>query len=844
MEDEKYYCTRPFEFFETHDDGNVGFCCPSWINNYHIGNINENSVEEVWNGEPAQELRRSILDGSFRHCDKNVCPHLRSKTHCVQTLHQIEQVTERGWDLVADDIRNNKTVLDHKPLLLHFGYDRSCQLECPSCRLEVIMEGGARREFIIGLQDKLRKEAFKDAKTFTITGSGDPFASPVFRELLMTLEEHEAPNLEYIQLLTNGLLIDRYWDKISNFARDKIQHISISIDASSEETYKKVRKGGDWNRLIENLEFTKKLKEERQIISFNTSFVVQSDNVEEMVSFVDLCDSYGVGLVQFQTYEPDFLDFTENFLPTWHERAVQEKTNPKHYILLEALQHSKIKDKYLDYLDWEENGGDWSNTKVMVGALASIILDDKDISQLENNMIKYGYKDVYYNDNLYIVENKYLESFNNTERVKFDDLDVVWDDSQDKWISHQQWSDLAKLRPLFNKEMQDEETFNEEKQFSFDRINNDAGCSQLPIVDTSKLFCKQPFDNFEVDERGDVRTCCAYWMNDTIGNVNESSIEDILNSEKVKKIRASILDGSFSYCNKQTCARLQSKSTYDNECGIYVRDDVKDTRYRKIIDENITEIDHIKLVNFLWDESCNLKCPSCRIESIMYTKGKRYEKILGIQNSILDFVLQEQPKEDVVFNITGSGDPFGSKIFRDFLLDFDGQQHPNIIINLQTNGVMLTKKMWNMMHKCHNNISEIIVSIDAATEETYDKVRVGGNWETLMKNIKMLSELRLQGKIKGTFTLDFVVQKQNYAEMPLAVELANSLDGIDVMKFSLVTDWGTWKREVFEDHAIWMDNNPLHRDFLRVLNDDIFSGNKVDLGTAYHYYEIARGKND
>ena len=31
---------------------------------------------------------------------------------------------------------------------------------------------------------------------------------------------------------------------------------------------------------------------------------------------------------------------------------------------------------------------------------------------------------------------------------------------------------------------------------------------------------------------------------------------------------------------------------------------------------------------------------------------------------------------------------------------------------------------------------------------------------------------------------------------------------------------------------------------LRVLNDDIFSGNKVDLGTAYHYYEIARGKND
>ena len=308
---ERHYCTRPFEFFETHDDGNVSFCCPSWINNYHIGNINENSVEEVWNGEAAQELRRSILDGSFRYCDEKVCPHLSTKTHCVQTLHQIEGAVDKGWDLVADDIRNNKTILDHKPLLLHFGYDRSCQLACPSCRLEVIMESGKRREYILGLQDKLRKEAFKDAKTFTITGSGDPFASPVFRELLMTLEEHEAPNLEYIQLLTNGLLIDKYWNKISDFAREKIQHISISIDAASQETYKKVRKGGDWNRLLENLGFTKKLKDEGQIISFNTSFVVQADNVEEMLNFVDLCADYDVTLVQFQTYEPDFLDFTE-----------------------------------------------------------------------------------------------------------------------------------------------------------------------------------------------------------------------------------------------------------------------------------------------------------------------------------------------------------------------------------------------------------------------------------------------------------------------------------------------------------------------------------------------------
>ena len=440
--DERHYCTRPFEFFETYDDGSIGFCCPSWYNNYEIGNINDNSVEEVWNGEAAQELRRSILDGSFRYCDEKVCPHLSTKTHCVQTLHQIETAGEKGWDLVADDIKNNRTILNHSPLQIQFGYDRSCQLACPSCRLEVIMEGGAKRQFIIGLQDKLRKEAFKDAKTFTITGSGDPFASPVFRELLMTLKEEEAPSLEYIQLLTNGLLLDKYWDKISDFAREKIKHISISIDAASEEMYKKVRKGGDWNRLLENLSFAKKLKEEGQIISFNTSFVVQDENVEEMLDFVDLCASYDVTLVQFQTYEPDFLDFTENFLPIWYERAVQEKTHPKHGKLIDALHHPNIKARYLDYLNWETTHEEWEHgyaTKVMVGGLGSVLLHGEDISQLEANLLKYGYKDVYYDGKLHIVENKYLEDFEGTERVKFGELDLVWDASQNKWLTHEDW---------------------------------------------------------------------------------------------------------------------------------------------------------------------------------------------------------------------------------------------------------------------------------------------------------------------------------------------------------------------------------------------------------------------
>ena len=71
--EKRYYCTKPFEQIQLLENGNMIPCCPPWINHYTIGNINEGSYEEIWNGEKAQEFRKSILDGSFRYCNEKSC---------------------------------------------------------------------------------------------------------------------------------------------------------------------------------------------------------------------------------------------------------------------------------------------------------------------------------------------------------------------------------------------------------------------------------------------------------------------------------------------------------------------------------------------------------------------------------------------------------------------------------------------------------------------------------------------------------------------------------------------------------------------------------------------------
>jgi hypothetical protein len=64
---QRLFCSKPFESFEItqiNGRGGVYLCCPSWLDT-PIGNLRFQSVEEIWNGERAQDIRRSILDGSF-----------------------------------------------------------------------------------------------------------------------------------------------------------------------------------------------------------------------------------------------------------------------------------------------------------------------------------------------------------------------------------------------------------------------------------------------------------------------------------------------------------------------------------------------------------------------------------------------------------------------------------------------------------------------------------------------------------------------------------------------------------------------------------------------------------
>lgn len=336
-----------------------------------------------------------------------------------------------------------------------------------------------------------------------------------------------------------------------------------------------------------------------------------------------------------------------------------------------------------------------------------------------------------------------------------------------------------------------------------------------------KKFCKVPFEfaDLSYPPENHVWPCC--WVKKPLGQLDDknSSLEKVWNSEAAIEVRKSILDGSFKYCSIDDCPHIHSNQLPD-------KNKVNDPYFKNIIDNNITTLPGgPRILHFNNDQSCNLSCPSCRKEKSLVVNGEQFEKRKRIwDHSITPEVLSSTE----TIRLTGAGDPFASKIYRDFLLNLDGNKYPQLKIDLFTNGVLFDEKMWNSIHRIQKNIHDVRVSLDSMTKPTYDVVRRGGDFAKVIENVKFLSQQKTEGFFND-LVICFVVQTLNYKEMVLFVKFALELKNVKV-HFQRIINWGTFSDVEFLKHAIYLEEHFEYQNFIDILKDPIFKNPMVDMG--------------
>lgn len=170
-------------------------------------------------------------------------------------------------------------------------------------------------------------------------------------------------------------------------------------------------------------------------------------------------------------------------------------------------------------------------------------------------------------------------------------------------------------------------------------------------------------------------------------------------------------------------------------------------------------------------KACNLKCPNCRRN---YESGSIYSEP-GAQHLTVGALWRIIATTNVQYiRWEGDGEPLMNPNFKD-LMRFCKQM--GIKSMMTSNGTLLNEGWIEFLEE--HGMTRIHVSFDAATKDTYEKVKLGADYEKTLHNCKLVGDSKIQLFMNTVLFNDAIVD-----ELPRYVEQAKQVGatGIHYMK--------------------------------------------------------------
>ncbi len=158
---------------------------------------------------------------------------------------------------------------------------------------------------------------------------------------------------------------------------------------------------------------------------------------------------------------------------------------------------------------------------------------------------------------------------------------------------------------------------------------------------------------------------------------------------------------------------------------------------------------------------CNLECAHCKYPLLSKEAGFKMEKVsVELNRKMVDEVSQFGQGITQYIRYTGDGEPL---------------LHPNMVeilhyatsysktsVTLTTNGTLLNDKLCKEIMSI--DLALIDISIDAYSQETYEKIRRKGNFATVCANVRNLIDLKKKINATTKIVVSFVEQPLNFHE--------------------------------------------------------------------------------
>jgi MoaA/NifB/PqqE/SkfB family radical SAM enzyme len=230
-----YYCSNPWTTVFIWGNGDVTHCCYS--NFGPLGNINRQSLDQIWHGEKLNYIRLKVARAEYIQAGcEHFCRAFRWNKYYGQQ-DEIPEISEGLGRISEFSLVETPPV----PAIIGVELGEKCNLHCTHCLASRDTKGLSADTF------KSLRPFLEQARIVRIIG-GEFTVNPASLEALAEIGAWERQPVVFMN--TNGQIsMDNYFHQVQNL---RSFHLKFSLEGLGAD-YNLVRVGGSWERFLGNL---------------------------------------------------------------------------------------------------------------------------------------------------------------------------------------------------------------------------------------------------------------------------------------------------------------------------------------------------------------------------------------------------------------------------------------------------------------------------------------------------------------------------------------------------------------------------------------------------------------
>ena len=216
---------------------------------------------------------------------------------------------------------------------------------------------------------------------------------------------------------------------------------------------------------------------------------------------------------------------------------------------------------------------------------------------------------------------------------------------------------------------------------------------------------------------------------------------------------------------------------------------------------------------------CNFRCTMCQVSEPNFQANNM--TVDTFKNII------KQNLQLIKVKLQGMGEPFVNKNFFEMIKICDNY---GVFVETITNGSLLNQKIIEKIFDS-KSIYRVSISIDGATKEIFEKIRVKSNFDIVIENVKKLSKKNNENNNKVKLRAMCLLQKTNFHQLEEMVKLCKDIGFHEFELQVQMTGWGkdNWENKNREsDINYGNDNSSSIKNILRKYNSKHFKASVVE----------------